>query len=363
MAKAPRSSKSPSTTNEEVMDSALRHAITLLRYRNSEVERVLAVLEAEVLGDLADRIRARLDRIATRGYDTSLRRTKALQELSAMIETIVALGYQAIREKSVSGLVALSLAEAEWQRASLNRLTPLQLDFRSPSPAILRQSINLKPVEGALVKEWWKVLGDSTAERVKREITKGLAAGESVDEMMRRLRGTRDAGYKNGVLQTSRRDAQSLVRTSVSHIAAQAREEVFVQNEELLRGVMMLATLDARTTLYCMQIDGKVYPVNDGPRPPFHWNCRTVTIAVVKSARELGLASKDIPEGTRASMNGQVPASLTYPQWLKKQTVEFQNEVLGPTRAKLFRSGKFTIDQFVDDRRRAVTLRQLLASD
>jgi hypothetical protein len=58
-------------------------------------------------------------------------------------------------------------------------------------------------------------------------------------------------------------------------------------------------------------------------------------------------------------MDGQVPASLTYPKWLKKQPKEIQDEVLGKSKAKLFRSGKLKITQFVDRRNRPLTLKEL----
>jgi hypothetical protein len=50
-----------------------------------------------------------------------------------------------------------------------------------------------------------------------------------------------------------------------------------------------------------------------------------------------------------------VPAETTFPQFLKRQPKAFQEEVLGVEKAKLFRSGKVSIDRMVDPR----TLRPL----
>ena len=47
-----------------------------------------------------------------------------------------------------------------------------------------------------------------------------------------------------------------------------------------------------------------------------------------------------------------MPATTTYTEFLKRQTVSFQEEVLGETRAKLFRDGKLPLDKFVDLRGR-----------
>jgi hypothetical protein len=65
--------------------------------------------------------------------------------------------------------------------------------------------------------------------------------------------------------------------------------------------------------------------------------------------------------GDRASMNGPVDSRVTYGGWLKRQPKEFQDDVLGPRRAALFRSGKLRIDQFVDDMGRSLTLDELAA--
>lgn len=76
-------------------------------------------------------------------------------------------------------------------------------------------------------------------------------------------------------------------------------------------------------------------------------NCRSTTVPVLKSWADIGIDAGDIGEGTRASMNGQVPDTLTYDGWLRKQSPEFQDEVLGKAKADLFRGG-LTMDKFVD---------------
>ncbi len=60
-------------------------------------------------------------------------------------------------------------------------------------------------------------------------------------------------------------------------------------------------------------------------------------------------------------MDGPVSNQVTYGGFLKRQSKEFQNDVLGPRRAELFRSGKLRIDQFTDDMGRTLTLDELAA--
>ena len=83
----------------------------------------------------------------------------------------------------------------------------------------------------------------------------------------------------------------------------------------------------------------------------------------IEIGKELGIDLKDIPEGTRASMNGQVPASMKYPEWLRKQPIDLQNQVLGKERAQLWRSGKVKFENFVDSKAgyRSLSLAELKA--
>ena len=76
----------------------------------------------------------------------------------------------------------------------------------------------------------------------------------------------------------------------------------------------------------------------------------------------MGLPERDIPPGTRASMDGQVAEAETYQTWLKKKSPAFQDDVLGPTRGKLFREG-MTLDRFVDQSGKEYTLKQLRSKD
>ena len=92
-------------------------------------------------------------------------------------------------------------------------------------------------------------------------------------------------------------------------------------------------------------------------------NCRSTQAPVTKSWRELGVDMDEVPAGTRASMDGQVPAETTYLEWLGKQPAGVQDEVLGPTRAKLYRDGKLPMDRMYGDKGQWLSIDQLRARD
>ena len=170
--------------------------------------------------------------------------------------------------------------------------------------------------------------------------------------------GTKALNYTDGVTALNKRQAQALVSTAVAHTANEARQTFYGANDDLIKGVQWISTLDARTTPICQSRDGTIYPVDSGPRPPAHFRCRSSTAPVLKSYKELGIDLDEAPAGTRASMDGQVPEAETYQSWLKKKPAAFQDEVLGPTRAKLFREG-MELDRFVDQSGKEYTFNQL----
>jgi hypothetical protein len=58
-------------------------------------------------------------------------------------------------------------------------------------------------------------------------------------------------------------------------------------------------------------------------------------------------------------MDGVVAADLTFDQFLKSKPPEFADKMLGKGRAELWRSGKITLNQLLDQRGNPLTLAQL----
>jgi SPP1 gp7 family putative phage head morphogenesis protein len=181
---------------------------------------------------------------------------------------------------------------------------------------------------------------------------------ETIGDMVRRVRGRAIGGgrYAGGVMGTTTREATALVRTSVNQIANRAHQEVYKANSDITEQYRYVATLDARTTELCASLDGQVFKYGEGPEPPQHWGCRSTTVPIVDWE---GMGLTPPPEGMRASAGGPVSAGTNYGQWLKGQDVAIQNRVLGVGKAKLFRDGKFTLDELVRRDGTVLTLDEL----
>jgi SPP1 gp7 family putative phage head morphogenesis protein len=341
------------TANEMLLDAAVRHSIDLTRYSNGTVRKIIALLnrsDADIV--------AQLQAIDSDGFTK-----KRLEKLLTELRIINRDAYDLIERELTAELAALADYEAGFQVRAIQSALPIELAIVQPTAAQVYAAAMARPFQGRILKDWGKDLEASAFAKVRDAIRIGFTEGETIDQMVRRVRGTRARNYADGALQISRRNAESVVRTAVTHTANAARQETYAQNKSVVDKVRWTSTLDGRTTLVCMGRDGVTYPVDSGPRPPAHFGCRSTTVPVVKSWRDLGFDIDELDPATRASMSGQVPATETYGSWLKKQPAEFQDNVLGDTRADLFRKGDLSVDRFTDSKGSEYTLDQLRARE
>jgi len=90
-------------------------------------------------------------------------------------------------------------------------------------------------------------------------------------------------------------------------------------------------------------------------------NCRSTSTPVLKSFRELGLDIDEVPETTRASLDGQIPQDTSFEGWLSRRSVADQDANLGVGRAKLWRDGDISFRDLMDANGRPLTLMELQA--
>lgn len=340
-----------STVNDDILDWAIQHAVFMTRLGNGEARRYAKLLETEVWPDVYDRV-LRIP-LKTRGMSSGVFQTKTLKDALADIRTSLRTGfgnsYQELRDR----LIEIGRTDAQaWSRA-FSRIVPVNISFDLPSPATIRQIVVARPFENALLRNWVNGLGGSAYRRAEQSINSGMIQGKAVQDIVKDIR-------RSAVRQT-RAQAESVVRTAVNHVSSQTREETFRENSQVVGEVQWVSVLDARTTLICMSRDGKRYPLNEGPRPPAHFNCRSTTVPVTKSWEELGIKGlKELPSSTRASMDGRVAEKKSYEEWLRGKSKSLQNEILGPRRAELFRDGKLSLKDMVNaSTGRPYTLEQL----
>lgn len=343
------------TANERLFDAEIVRAIDLQRFGAGAARRILALLR-DADADLAARLAEALERLGPDRFTT-----KRLEAIAASLGTAVDRAYNKIGEALTAEMAGLAGVEAGFQAQLFASVLPVNVGFASITAEQAFAAVTSRPMRGRLLRDWAGALARDKRERVAEAIKIGFVENETVAQMVRRIRGTRAANYTDGVLAIDRRNAAAVVRTAVAHTAQFARQRFYEENDDLVSGVRWTSTLDGRTTPICRARDGDVYPVDAGPRPPAHWNCRSTAVPILKSWRAMGVDSADADGETRASLDGQVPAETTYQRWLAGRSAAFQDDVLGPTRGRLFRAGGLELNQFVDGTGRQYTLEQLRA--
>lgn len=333
------------TANEQVQDRTIRHAVYLEGLKDNQAREAYEHLETEVFRPARERVAKRFVDGAPPAH--SARGRKFVEEVAKDAEK-GARGMWALTSRFYADLTD---EEIEWQIQVLREAVPVRWRFKTPSKTLREATVRLRPFQGKFLREWYRDAGEVIGQAYRSQISEGMRLGESTPRIMRRIRRI--------VEPRSRHELRTVTRTAIQHVANGARNETYKANDDIIKGWKFTATLDARTSDICQSLDGRVFKVGQGPYPPLHHQCRSTTTPVMKSWKELGINLKDAPPGTRASMNGQVPATVTYGQWLKSQPAAVQNKVLGPTRAKLMRAGKVRHDAFTDRLGNRLTLDEL----
>jgi len=338
----------PKTANEKILDKIVFHSALLEQLKNEQSDKAIKFINDDILPDVKGQIAKRLSKIKSRGHNVSLESLKGLKSLKSDLEKIVGSSKKKITQQLKSNLLDFADTEVDFVTQELELLVP-EISLDRPPIAVLQNVISNQTFLGNKLSKWTDNWGKSVSNKVQKQVSIGLAQGEGIKPIVGRVNDFVDKPSKNQI--------EAVVRTSMTHVSTSAREEVFKANEDIIKEIYIVATLDFRTTVICMFYDSQRFPVGEGPRPPFHMSCRSTIAPVIRSAEEIGV--KIGSPKLRASLNGEVPAKLTYNDWLKMQSVENQNKVLGPARAKLFRAGKIKANQFVNNRAKKLTLKEL----
>lgn len=326
--------------NKELFDSTIAFYVDLERLGNKEAKTVLDLLK-----------QMQKDLLASIATD---RTERQLQESQAVIKRY----YKDIANSSQSVADGVSTASANETAKALATATGQQFTAGLlPTNEVLKQVASDAIIEGAVQKDWWSKQAINTAFAFQGQVRQGIVNGENLSQIVDRV---------NGVMMTSRRNAEILVRTSISTVANNARIETYKANEDLIKGYEWVASLDFKTCLECGNRDNKQWTMDgkgintDIPyiTAPLHFGCRCTMIAVLKSSEELGIDLPALPARTRSSIEGTIE-DTSFASWLKRRPPKNIEEVLGKGRAELWLNGKVTFEQLFKGGT-ALTLEELL---
>jgi SPP1 gp7 family putative phage head morphogenesis protein len=376
------------TANEAWLDALVRHQVGLMRLApaiSDKVNRLLNDSEADIKAQILAR--------AERGMSTV-----RLDGLLKSIKLVRQKAWGRVRKEWATRLLEIAKWEPEFLDETLKAVVPSTLDVTLPTAAALGSMVQATPFEGRVMSDWASRVEAQDLARIEQQIKIGLHQGQSSRDIASRIVGTVQMRGMDGVTQITRNNANAITRTAVNAISNAAKQAFYAENEHLFDQEVFMAVLDARTTIRCASLDNKKFKLGQGPVPPLHWNCRSLRLAIINdevignrpareftkqqllreySQKEGFRAPKErdgLPSGHKGSydryarkrmreLTGQVPAHTSYQDWLMRQSKAFQDDVLGPKRGELFRSGKFTLDKFVNRNGDKLTIEQLMKLD
>ena len=352
-----------------------RNAIDLNRYSNSVARRVInayndiiidAVNQLRTIDELAAPVKAaRLrgilaqlkDSLNTWAGDSTELTATELQGIAQLQSEFVtnqlaralpAGNRDVVRSVEISPQFAQSVVTTDPTQLNVVALSDDLFAAVQGAPATFSltaaQGATITLPNGEVVSKAFRGIAVDQAERFSQVVRQGLLTGEPTPAIAKRLIGNLQFGERaRNVRQLIAAGGQStsvannqvvtLVRTSINQVANTASQQVYEANQDITKKYRYVATLDTRTSAICRALDGREFEYGKGPMPPQHFNCRSTTVPVI-DYKALGFTPP--PAGTRASVDGQVPANESYGQWLAKQSTATKAQALGASKVSYF---------------------------
>jgi hypothetical protein len=318
----------------------LIHAALLLRrYENSIIREQVDPLFEALTREIAIATKGRPDLIGY--YATGSKRTTAAQLGGidqARIQKVLDLVYTRLEERAGADIAHVAANHASKLDAAIEHRAPArqpasQPDIKAARLTRAEEILKNDSFDGSHWARANEILKERTARDTAVHTALSRNAGESPAELRARL--------QKFVVQPSQLRARALTRTWTLNVSnALAWEEA--ETNPAVKGYRLLVTLDGRTSLICIaySAEHKFYLFVPGnPRPPFHFQCRTIIYPVIKGHE------KEQPRDAEA--------------WLKKKSAAEQDELLGPERAQMWRDGEITLGGLINSENRVLDLPEL----
>lgn len=270
--------------------------------------------------------------------------------------------------------------------------------------------LDYQPIDGQSLSQWFSSLQVADLQRLTQAVQASAMDRLSLADVAKKIRGTKEKNYTDGILNTSRSSAQTIARTIVNGVSNHARLETMLANADVIDGIKFLATLDGKTCPFCAVYDGKIWTKKEYDeirRPPLHRGCRCTVIPYIdvgeelenrpaanadfdqlakdaynQNARDNGWdrrwddlsqstrlkyyyqAQKDFEATTGKPAYHNVANDTTFKDYFANQPTEFQRSWLGAKRYELYTDGKLPFDKLVSpDTGHVVTLKEMGVSE
>lgn len=390
MAIKPKIAPSSLNVSDKVQDLSIIHAINLERLKADQVSTVL-----DILDDLGLSIQKQLEKIDPTGVGPTYR-SRRLAKLLKLVNATTTNHYKKAASANKSGLSGVAAASAKATQNIVNSSLGVSLGATLPPTSTLQALAGKVLVEGDTIGNYWSAQSAQVRGNFVRQMRMGIAGGEPLQQLIARVRGTKENNFSDGIMNATKKKAEALVRSSVAAVNNQAILNTYEANADLFNGYQWLATLDTRTSDICKARSGLTWDMNFQPvghgiawsPPPAHFNCRSTVIGVLKPWSDL--ADKPLPavgaktlkeelqkslearglspalissaiNKTQKSMDGYVAGDINFEDWLKGKSESFQKQILGEPKWELWKNGKIGFVDLVDQKSNPRSVAELQA--
>lgn len=256
------------TDNEKLMDESIAHAIEMQGYSKVTERRIVKLLNS-FDSELIREIEKAIDSLPQSSFNT-----KRLDATLRKVYDVNNRAYDAVLYEFENEMKELSDYEAALQVKIIGAVTAATVYAVSSSKVYTEAYAS--PFRGRTLFEWVAGLNNNRAIAIRDAVRIGYVEGKTSDQIIGSIKGKKALQYKDGVLNSSRRDAESITRTAITHFSNYAGQAVAENNSKVISGYIYTAVLDNRTTELCAGRNGNFYKVGE-PRPeiPAHINCRS----------------------------------------------------------------------------------------
>lgn len=252
------------TVNQEIAD-----ALTEQQLKDARVESQLHRDAWAVLALLEQDILALLKASDPTQFALLARRRRAVADLMAdELDPLIQARYRQLATLMDEAMMRLATREAEVVQEVVNTATEDQETMAAlPSERRLRAGVvyglfpsPTTPTDLSTTgRDWWQRQADGLSQRLGDSLMVGVSLEESLTDLTRRVHGTSEQGFQDGVMAKARDDAARLVRTQVTNAVNEARVGVAERNAARVMAIQHSSILDSRVSTICLSRHGLRY--------------------------------------------------------------------------------------------------------
>ena len=270
-----------------------------------------------------------------------------------------------------TSLQDLGVQESIEVHTTLNEAIGVGLANREVEEDTLREEIVALIVLGFTLEEAFTELSRRLQVQIRALLRESVQAGEALAAIEAKIREQ----FNKAAVSVDR-----IAKTHVAATVALARQLFYEANGNVVRGVWHRSVFDSRTSHICLArgVLPNVYllpdyrPLPPTPHPyfpgvPYHPKCRSSMLPWVRSLASL---RQQLPRRQRGQLNllsaeelealdGERPVPIGLDELITRRRGEELRQVLGAKRYDLYREGKLTFENLIDQRGRPLTLADL----